>query len=195
MSLRIFVIYALSMLSVSTALAEPRYFLRSGHISCPSQNRTALEKIVDATDDEQLKAALYGAVYTGACTGAVMAQMPVTSVKEIKSKKSNSYYCFSAVSIEGKPEDNLSCTLRSHVTSVEREINERRGDYQITLESPKLLKVECVEGGFFFMRKQEDTWERMSLVFPVIGDPPSKSVLTRSVEELRNGCLGIDYAN
>ncbi|MBR7801533.1 hypothetical protein [Undibacterium fentianense] len=176
-----------SILLSFNALASD--LLKPNQMFCPVANQKDIVAIADAKTDEEVKRAIGGAIFSGACSAPMAEYIEISKIEKKRTKLGHTYFCFEMPFSEDSAK---FCALQDSVTTVKYEQSQRVGDYDIVVEGPMGLKATCREGGKVLVLKGSQ-WKRVSMLF-VAEKPPTEVNITQDLNvELRAGCKGVDY--
>jgi hypothetical protein len=169
--------------------AEAAALLKPNSIYCPEKYQKDVIDIADAKTDDQVKRAVGGAIFAGACTGASHDYFVITKIERKKTPLGNFYDCFEISSLS---DTERFCSPFERVTSVKLEKAERTGDFEIVIQNKAVVKAKCLEGGLIMISKS-DQWKRVPMIFPIDLMSDEINISKDLNYELRNGCRGVDY--
>lgn len=173
----------------SVSIAEATTLLKPNSIYCSETYKKDVVDIADAKTDDQVKRAVGGAIFAGACTGASHDYFVISQVERKKTPSGNFYDCFDIPSFT---ETERFCSPFERVTSVKDEKAQRTGDFEIVIQSQAGVKAKCIEGGVILISKA-DQWKRLSMIFPIDLSSAEIDISKDLNYELRSGCRGVDY--
>ncbi|MBC3873010.1 hypothetical protein [Undibacterium flavidum] len=165
--------------------------LKPNSIYCSEIYQKDVVDIADAKTDDQVKRAVGGAIFAGACTGASHDYFVISKVESKKTPLGNFYDCFVISSLS---DTERFCSPFDRVTSVKQEKAQRTGDFEIVIQSQAGVKAKCIEGGLIMISKSNQ-WKRIPMIFPIDLMSDEVNISKDLNYELRNGCRGVDYTD
>lgn len=163
--------------------------LKPNSIYCSETYQKDVVDIADAKTDDQVKRAVGGAIFAGACTGASHDYFVIAKIKRKKTPSGKFYDCFEINSLTNT---ERFCSPFDRVTSLKQEKAKRMGNFEVVVQSESIVKAKCFEGGLIVISKSEQ-WKRFSMIFPIDLSSDGIVITKDQNDELRKGCRGLDY--